>query len=72
MNARDLEPYGPDSYPDVVNGSEERRELFRLAAVNALKSKSLDPKARAWADAWASIKPLGRALSDGAPAEVAG
>lgn len=61
------DPFGPDSYPEVVKASEERRELFRIAAVRCLKSKPRDPHVLAWAQAWASIKPLNRPLGTGEP-----
>jgi hypothetical protein len=67
MNARDLDPFGPDSYPDVVKLSAEHRELRRIASARILERKGVDPHTRAWAEAWASIQPLGQPLSDGQP-----
>jgi len=67
MNARDLDPFGPDSYPDVVKASAERRELFRVSAARILERKGVDPHTLEWAKAWASIQPLNRPLSDGQP-----
>jgi DNA-directed RNA polymerase subunit K/omega len=67
----DLGPIHQEAPPDVVARLEERRELFRLAAVRALQhsngGKRLEPEARRWAEHWAAQKPLGRALSDGVP-----
>jgi hypothetical protein len=49
----------------------ERRELFRLAGVNALarsrNGRDLSPEARADAQRWAATAPLGRPLSSGEP-----
>lgn len=64
--------FGPDSYPDVVQLCQEKRELFRIAAQSALdRSKdgaTLTAEARRWAQRWAAIKPLGRPLGTGEPA----
>jgi hypothetical protein len=60
----------PDvEYPDVATLHEERRELFRLAAVAALRNggERLSAEDRARHEHWARVKPLGRALSDGTP-----
>lgn len=50
---------------------EEQRELMRIAAVSALErsrgGKDLDPAARRWAQAWSTVKPLGRPLGTGEP-----
>lgn len=49
----------------------ERRELFRLAGVNALarsrNGRDLTPDARADALRWAATAPLGHPLSSGEP-----
>jgi hypothetical protein len=59
---------GPDDAdPDTVRRMEERNELFRVAAVSALKHGRLIPEARAWAEAWARLPVLKRPLSDGTP-----
>lgn len=67
LTERDLGPLADD--PRTLRLSEEQRELFRIAAQSALdrscNGARLDPDARAWAKRWASLKPLGRALSDG-------
>ncbi len=68
MNARDLDPFGPDSYPDVVKASAERRELFRVAAARILERKGVDSYTREWAEAWATVPALGKAMGTGAPA----
>jgi hypothetical protein len=51
--------------------TDEQRELMRIAAQSALarsrNGRDLEPDARRWAQHWASIKPLGRPLGDGAP-----
>lgn len=67
MKPADLVPLGPDSYHDVAHRMEERRELFRLAAVSALRNGGahLSAEDRRQAEHWARVKPLGRALSDG-------
>lgn len=57
---------------EVSRRMEERVELMRVAAVSALNrsrgGRDLDPGARNLANHWASVKPLGRPLSDGSPA----
>ena len=72
MKREELEAFGPDLYPDVATMHEERRELFRLAGVNALArsrgGRDLDPDARAWAEKMAALRPLGRPLTPGEPA----
>ena len=69
-----LGPLSQEAPPDVVRRMEEQRELMRIAAVRALQhsdgGRRLDPDARRWALHWAKVKPLGRALSDGVPAEA--
>jgi len=54
--------------------TDEQRELMRIAAQSALDrsrgGRDLDPDARRWATHWASQKPLGRPLSDGAPLDA--
>ena len=70
----DLGPLHQEAPPDVVRRMQEQRELMRIAAVRALQhsdgGRRLDPDARRWALHWAKVKPLGRALSDGVPAEA--
>lgn len=73
MNAPDLqEVFGADQHPEATRRLEERRELFRIAGVNALarsrNGRDLTPEARADALRWAAIPPLGRPLSTGEPA----
>ena len=66
MNHTDLSALGPDLYPEVAAMHEERRELLRLAGVNAMAisrgGKDLDPDARRWARQMAAMRPLGRPL----------
>lgn len=54
--------------------TDEQRELMRIAAQSALNrsrnGRDLAPDARRWAQHWASIRPLGRALSSGEPQAV--
>ena len=62
---------GPDvATPEAIALQEERDELKRIAAVSALQHGRLTPEARAWAQHWAAIKPLGRPLSAGTPAHA--
>lgn len=73
MNPATLEPvFGADMHPAASRALEEQHELFRIRADALLKNKrwvrEADPETLAWAAKWASIKPLGRALSDGIPA----
>jgi hypothetical protein len=75
MTAKQLEPvFGADSHPEATRVLEERRELFRLAGVNALarsrNGRDLTPEARADALRWAAYVPLGRPLSTGEPARA--
>jgi hypothetical protein len=64
--------YDAPTPPDAWLRDAERRELLRLAAVNALKhGGKLHPDARRWAEHWSSIPPLGRPLSTGEPAPEA-
>lgn len=72
MKREELEAFGTDLYPDVAAMHEERRELFRLAGVNALArsrgGRDLDPDARAWAEKMAALQLLQRPLTTGEPA----
>ena len=56
---------------NATDPQAERRELFRLAGVNALarsrNGRDLSPEARADAQRWAATAPLGRPLSSGEP-----
>lgn len=60
------------STPLTQAQAEERRELFRLAGVNALArsrgGRDLSPEARVDALRWAAAPPLGRPLTTGEPA----
>lgn len=63
---------GQDEFPGVRARMEERNELMRIAAVEALRrsrnGRDLDEHARAWAFWWAAKLPLGQPLSSGEPA----
>lgn len=70
QTAEALEPvFGADSDPQATRAIEDRRELFRIAGVNALarsrNGRDLGPQARADALRWAAYPPLGRALGTG-------
>lgn len=76
MNARTEAKLGPLADDPATLAAtqlqaEERRELFRIAGQSALNrsrgGRDLDPEARRWAQHWASVKPLGRALTTGEP-----
>jgi len=68
MNNQDLEAFGADVYPDVWTMHEERRELFRLAAVRALEIGNVPPESLAWYRHMAAVAPLNRPLTEGTPA----
>jgi hypothetical protein len=73
VNAETLAPiFGADEHPASRLAIEERNELFRIRAATLLKDRAWVRSAPAdvleWATTWASVKPLGRALSDGSPA----
>lgn len=67
MNNLDLAAFGADLYPDVAQMHEERRELFRLAAVRALRLGTVPAESLAWHQRMAATPPLGRPLTDGVP-----
>ncbi len=62
------------STPLTQAQADERRELFRLAGVNALArsrgGRDLSPEARADALRWAAYPPLNRPLTTGEPAGI--
>jgi hypothetical protein len=68
MNTLDLAAFGADLYPDVAQMHEERRELFRLAAVRALEIGNVPPESLPWYRIMADAVPLNRPLTEGAPA----
>lgn len=78
MTADTLDPvFGADMHPEAAKALEEQHELFRIRASTLMQDakwvRNADPETLAWAIKWASIKPLGRALSDGQPrARVSG
>lgn len=73
LTTADLGPLADDpaTVAQAQRQAEERRELFRIAGQSALDrsrgGRDLDPEARRWAQHWASVKPLGRALGTGEP-----
>lgn len=73
MNAAALElTFGRDMHPAAAAAIADLHERLRGVAEALLKDpkwvRQADPETLAWAAKWASIKPLGRALSDGTPA----
>ena len=69
LTERDLGPLADD--PETLRLSEEQRELFRIRACTLMADKAwaakADPETLRWAKRWASVKPLGRALTTGEP-----
>jgi len=68
VKREDLQILGDDLYPDVAQMHAERREMFRLTAQRMLSGSTKDPHALKWArQIVATIPPLDRPLSEGAP-----
>ena len=74
LTTRDLGPLADD--PRTLEESErrlspEQRELFHIRACTLMADKvwaaKADPETLRWAKRWASVKPLGRALTTGEP-----
>lgn len=68
MKREDLDAFGVDLYPDVAAMHEERRELFRMAAVRALSLGTVPAEGLPWFRAMAALPPLRRPMTTGEPA----